>query len=271
MSLHIVATPLQIRFASNLLLNRLVGGLPVGGFELVLEHGLLDLLLLAETHGLVHLRAIRLVGTVAGQTKANAHGRLVRIENGIVVRAALVRQTQRFVAVLQLVRVKDVDRFRLVAVQFDWSIVNLRDGLNLDVIAVYVAVALPQHIACDVLGDELRKVLPVLVDVVHGLVADHFVHVLVAVDLQRNRAKQTSAVFGDIVEHQAASLECRRELLVAFHPVGERERGFLVANVLVAAVVAGKGFVGWQQQLVGIGRVWCAGGGVVVVGASIDL
>lgn len=51
---------------------------------------------------------------------------------------------------------------RLVTIQLDWAIVNLRHGLDLDVVAVRVLHALAGNVASNVFRHELCKVFPVL-------------------------------------------------------------------------------------------------------------
>lgn len=111
--LMIFSAPLQIRFASNLLFDRLIGGFPVCRFEFVLKHCLLDFLLFAHAHRFAHMLHIwRFVhDAITSQTQTQAHGRFVRIQNGVVVGSALVRQSQRINADLDLIGIENVGRF----------------------------------------------------------------------------------------------------------------------------------------------------------------
>lgn len=51
---------------------------------------------------------------------------------------------------------------RLVTVQLDWAVVDLRHSLDLNVVAVHVLLPLPRYVSGNVLCHELGKVFPVL-------------------------------------------------------------------------------------------------------------
>jgi len=70
------------------------------------------------------------------------------------------------------------------------------------------------------------------------VLADHVVHLLVAVDLQRDGAKKAGAVLFDRLQFVAALFHALGELHIAALPLLHRNQALLGLKMLIAAVVA---------------------------------
>ena len=83
----------------------------------------------------------------------------------------------------------------IVSIHFNWPIVQFADRLQLDVVAVHAVATLARQIVLKIFRRYKRRIVRTLgVHVPNAQRAHSVVHVGVAVDLQRNGAKQTVAV-----------------------------------------------------------------------------
>lgn len=128
-----------------------------------------------------------------------------------------------------------------IAIKLHGPVVHLRHGLNFDVVTMKMVLPLPIHVVGDVFGDELRKILPVLVDVVTRLLADDVVHFLVTVQLKRYCAEKTSSIFLHLFNHQSTFRQQLGELFVPFLPLFDRQVAVFGTEMFVTAVVTGDG------------------------------
>lgn len=144
---HIFLAKLKIRLPCYLFYNHIACGFPIRCFQLVLNHHFFDLQLLAHLTGIGDLLCgIKVFRPVAWKAETNAHRSRKRINYAVVVRASVVRKSQRLVAVVDLFRVEDVDRRQIVAVKLDWSIVHFRHCLYFYVISVQMILTLSVHV-----------------------------------------------------------------------------------------------------------------------------
>jgi hypothetical protein len=132
------------------------------------------------------------------------------------------------------------------------------------VVAVRGNATLSQHIVINVLGDELGKVLSILMlqaknesfkirvphsvirptyDVVHCLLPDIFMHLLVTVQLDRNGAEQAGAILNHVLQDQSTLGQSFCECFVALLPLVGRQNRLLLAHVLIARVVSREGLL----------------------------
>ena len=93
----VLPQPLQIALPRHLLFNGLVRRFPIRSFDFVLEHGLLDQRLLALAHCVTQELLVRASRNESGKPQADADGRLVRVNEAVVMDAAMVRKANGFV------------------------------------------------------------------------------------------------------------------------------------------------------------------------------
>lgn len=89
--LHILLAKLQVRLTRDLFNHHVTRRFPIRRFQLIFHHHLLDFQLLAHLAGVTDLLCwIEVFRSITCETKANAHRRLVRIQDCIVVRVAMI-------------------------------------------------------------------------------------------------------------------------------------------------------------------------------------
>jgi len=96
-----------------LLFDRFVGRLPISLLDLVFEHGLLDVTSLGYTGGVLHEIPVGQSGDQRRETEPDADGRLVRVDDRVVMNVAMIGNTDRLIVGLHLT-VENVDRLQPV-------------------------------------------------------------------------------------------------------------------------------------------------------------
>jgi hypothetical protein len=158
------------------------------------DERLADRLLFAVANGGLQMRTIGGARLEARQAEADADGGSARIDERRVMTCAVIRETNGRIGGSILV-VKEIDRVgRIVAIHLNGTIVQLANGLELDIVAMNAKTSLASNIGGKVFGHELRVMVVFGHHVLDTELTNSVVHVGVTIDLQRDSTKQTIAI-----------------------------------------------------------------------------
>eukprot|EP01139_Manchomonas_bermudensis_P016226 Amastigsp_a512176_8.p2 type:complete len:303 gc:universal Amastigsp_a512176_8:759-1667(+) len=184
----------------------------------VVERGLGGLGVRLRGHRRKHLRVRALRCLKPRHPEPYSKGRRVGIDDRVVVRAPMVREADRRQLGRGIAGMENVHGHRRVRVDLDRTTVELRDRLDLRMVAIDFELALCGHISVEVCRDKRDEMLAVRRDPVHGLLANQIVSLGIRPHLMRNRAEQTVAI--SIHWNNAESTltpQCVLKVLLSFH------------------------------------------------------
>ena len=162
---------------------------------------------------MLHLHAIREPRVEAREAEAVAHVGDGRVDDHVVVRATVVAQPQRRARLAlgrRCERVHGRPRVAAHVKDVHGPVVNLRDRLDLEVVAEDAVAPLAPQVRVEVLGHVLRKVVTLLLHVIEAQPAHDVVHLGVAVHAVRDGAEEAVA----IIEHPADVQAARAKTLL---------------------------------------------------------